>query len=148
MIPHSQRRIPIEVRRIRRAGRKIPSRKENLLWIVGAIKMESEFIELGVYYNQLEAEVVRGLLAENDIESHILKDDCGGMLPNLQSSEGVRLHVKKDDLDQAQKIVGTQQALTFGGDSTDDTAETWTCGNCGEVLEPQFTDCWNCGSHR
>jgi hypothetical protein len=22
----------------------------------------------------------------------------------------------------------------------------WTCGDCGEVLEPQFTSCWRCGA--
>jgi hypothetical protein len=23
---------------------------------------------------------------------------------------------------------------------------SWTCPQCGEVLEPQFTQCWRCGS--
>ena len=22
----------------------------------------------------------------------------------------------------------------------------WTCGQCGELLEPQFTTCWRCGA--
>jgi hypothetical protein len=22
----------------------------------------------------------------------------------------------------------------------------WTCGQCGEQLEPQFTSCWRCGA--
>lgn len=24
----------------------------------------------------------------------------------------------------------------------------WTCSRCGEVLEPQFAQCWNCGAPR
>ena len=24
----------------------------------------------------------------------------------------------------------------------------WTCGGCGERLEPQFTQCWRCGALR
>jgi len=24
----------------------------------------------------------------------------------------------------------------------------WTCRQCGEVLEPQFAECWNCGAPR
>jgi hypothetical protein len=24
--------------------------------------------------------------------------------------------------------------------------EPWTCPSCGERLEPQFTQCWRCGS--
>ena len=26
--------------------------------------------------------------------------------------------------------------------------EPWTCNRCGEVLEPQFAQCWNCGTPR
>jgi rubrerythrin len=26
--------------------------------------------------------------------------------------------------------------------------EPWTCRHCGEVLEPQFSQCWNCGAAR
>jgi predicted amidophosphoribosyltransferase len=26
------------------------------------------------------------------------------------------------------------------------THDTWTCPQCGEEIEPQFTACWNCGS--
>jgi hypothetical protein len=22
----------------------------------------------------------------------------------------------------------------------------WTCSDCGEQLEPQFTQCWRCGA--
>ena len=25
---------------------------------------------------------------------------------------------------------------------------TWRCPSCGEVIEGQFTDCWNCGQAR
>ncbi len=27
-------------------------------------------------------------------------------------------------------------------------ATAWTCPNCGEKLEPQFTSCWKCGTKR
>ncbi|PLX13436.1 MAG: hypothetical protein C0594_01190 [Marinilabiliales bacterium] len=26
--------------------------------------------------------------------------------------------------------------------------EMWTCNDCGEKIEPQFTHCWNCGAER
>ena len=25
---------------------------------------------------------------------------------------------------------------------------SWECGNCGELSEDQFTECWNCGKSR
>jgi hypothetical protein len=27
-------------------------------------------------------------------------------------------------------------------------APAWTCAGCGECIEGQFTDCWNCGRMR
>ena len=110
--------------------------------------MALDYVELGVYYSQLEAEVVKGLLAENGIEVRISKDDCGGMMPNLQISEGVRLHVERSELDKAQQIVANNASLTSNTETDHEAAETWTCSNCGEVLEPQFTDCWKCGTQR
>lgn len=26
--------------------------------------------------------------------------------------------------------------------------DAWVCGTCGETLEPQFAQCWNCGASR
>jgi rubrerythrin len=26
--------------------------------------------------------------------------------------------------------------------------DSWTCAVCGELLEPQFSQCWNCGASR
>ena len=26
--------------------------------------------------------------------------------------------------------------------------ETWKCGRCGEDIEGQFSECWNCGESR
>jgi hypothetical protein len=28
------------------------------------------------------------------------------------------------------------------------SGDPWTCRQCGEVLEPQFAQCWNCGALR
>jgi hypothetical protein len=26
--------------------------------------------------------------------------------------------------------------------------DSWVCAGCGELLEPQFSQCWNCGAGR
>ncbi len=26
--------------------------------------------------------------------------------------------------------------------------DRWTCPECGQALEPQFTQCWHCGAYR
>jgi hypothetical protein len=32
--------------------------------------------------------------------------------------------------------------------STDSVNKSWKCTNCGEQVEGQFTECWNCGKSR
>lgn len=110
--------------------------------------MQAEFVELDIYFHQLDAEVIKGLLAENGIESRISSDDCGGMMPNLQFSEGVRLHVARNDLLGARELIRDCQKSTKYIDSDAQAEGNWACSNCGEILEAQFTDCWNCGSSR
>lgn len=44
------------------------------------------------------------------------------------------------DAPRAQRLIG--ETLPREGAS----GEVWTCPGCGEVLEPQFRQCWQCGA--
>ena len=89
-----------------------------------------------------------------------------GHLRNILEAEGIRCFVKNEflaggagelpptecwpelwveraiDHKRAEQLV--QEALQAG--AFEDS--TWTCAECGEVLQPQFTACWKCGSLR
>jgi hypothetical protein len=56
------------------------------------------------YLNKMEAELAKGLLASEDIDSVIQADDCDGMRPNLWLS-GVRLLVRPEDVARADKVL-------------------------------------------
>lgn len=56
------------------------------------------------YLNPMEAELAKGLLASEDIESMVQADDAGGMRPSLWMS-GVRLLVRSEDAARADKIL-------------------------------------------
>ncbi|MCC5810738.1 MAG: DUF2007 domain-containing protein [Ectothiorhodospiraceae bacterium] len=45
------------------------------------------------------------------------------------------------DYERAERLIREAQAPSSGG-------EGWTCPGCGERLEPQFTECWQCGRSR
>jgi len=47
------------------------------------------------------------------------------------------LCVDDDDFEEAKRIV--DDALS------DKDLPVWKCDACGEVIEGQFTECWNCG---
>jgi hypothetical protein len=61
------------------------------------------------YLNTMEAEMAKGLLASQDIESVIQADDLGGMRPSLWLS-GVRLLVRPEDAARADKFLTEEVA--------------------------------------
>ncbi len=52
-----------------------------------------------------------------------------------------------DDRDFARADVLLREFL-HGATGRNASHETWRCTHCGEQLEGQFTDCWNCGVSR
>ncbi len=107
--------------------------------------MNVELRELVICQNDLEAEIIKGLLQENLIEVYIQKDDCGGMNPQLQITEGIKVLVPSDQYQMAETLIKSYQASSDTGDSRE---KTWQCVSCGEILEIQFSDCWKCGTPR
>ena len=50
--------------------------------------------------------------------------------------------VDDDDAPRALRLIGeTLPSAALGG-------ECWDCPGCGESLEPQFRQCWQCGARR
>ena len=68
--------------------------------------MEGEqLVVAGEYSNKIEAELAQGALAAAEIESIVAADDAGGLQPNLLVGEGVKVIVRAEDLDEAQRIL-------------------------------------------
>jgi hypothetical protein len=59
-----------------------------------------------------------------------------GELPMLETWP--QLYV--EDADEPRALRALARAQTAPGGSP------WTCADCGEELEPQFTACWRCGA--
>ncbi len=105
--------------------------------------MAGRFIVLEVFNSEAEAEMSRGQLEASGIEALVSKDDAGGMRPHLQLSQGVRLLVSQENVEVAREILhkyDSNQESDLGN------TETWQCTGCGETLEGQFTECWQCGT--
>jgi hypothetical protein len=62
-----------------------------------------------------------------------------GEIPFLECAPQIWLHNALDE-GRARELI-TQLRSPVSG-------EPWTCAQCGEVLEPQFAQCWNCGRSR
>ncbi len=67
--------------------------------------MPKVFVTISSFSNEIEAQIAKGKLEASGIESVIVKDDCGGAYPVLQSIQGVNLKVRENDTDLALDIL-------------------------------------------
>jgi hypothetical protein len=63
---------------------------------------------------------------------------AAGDLPMMETWP--QLYVADDDEPRALRALARAEAFQGGS--------PWTCEECGENLEPQFTTCWRCGHER
>ena len=67
-------------------------------------------------------------------------EESGGVIGHIDLPQG-SIWVNKSDESRAEDILKDIKDEPSSG-------ERWTCPSCGEVLEPQFEVCWNCGAAR
>ena len=91
-----------------------------------------------------EAHLIKGMLEAEGIHASVLGDQLYGAYGELPVLPTV--WVLEDTLaGEADRLV-----IDFlrGNAARRHGHERWTCAHCGENLEGQFTDCWNCGEAR
>ena len=81
----------------------------------------------------------RNVLLMAGIQSELRNQYLAGALGDLPMLETwPQLFV--DDADETAALRALARA------DAEPRGASWTCETCGEVLEPQFTSCWRCGS--
>ncbi len=87
---------------------------------------------VSIFQNILEGSGIKCWLKNEFLSAGI------GEIPPIESWP--QLCVDDDDYPEAKRIV----------DETLSERETaaWKCDSCGEEIEGQFTECWNCGKNR
>ncbi len=75
------------------------------------LKMEEERPELNTvirtFANEIEAQVAQAVLDANGIDSFLIRDDAGGMMPWLQWLHPIRLVVREGDSMEAVELLDT-----------------------------------------
>jgi hypothetical protein len=93
-----------------------------------------------------EAHLVKGYLESAGITVVVSGEDIAGLqgLLPVGSETSPAVWVADQDYTQAEALVATflQEPSALAG------ATHWRCPTCGEDLEPQFTECWQCGTSR
>ena len=69
--------------------------------------MSNEVVVLKTFNNEIEAGMAQQVLQEAGMTAFVSKDDAGGMEPQLQRTNGVRLIVIRADAERAHKLLKT-----------------------------------------
>lgn len=84
---------------------------------------EIEIIVLRKYVSEVEATMAHLVLEAHNIPSAVMRDNAGGMIPSMAILYPVRLAVRRDDADEARRILDTEAPLPAedgGGETVDD----------------------------
>ena len=94
--------------------------------------------------NFLEAQLLKKLLEENEIdciskgESSMGSGAAAGEIPPALMKNTLHIFDQKDE-DKAKQLI--KDYLNYSGLEKD-----WVCQNCGETVEKEFAQCWNCSA--
>lgn len=95
-----------------------------------------------------DAHLLRGLLESAGIQAVVRGDDFvplqGGGLFHLETRPS--LWVLDEDFPPALEIVREYGSREIPAEGNADASGAWVCPGCGEQVETQFTECWNCGT--
>ena len=70
------------------------------------------YIVVATYSNEIDAELGQASLSAAGIESFLKYEDTGHMMPVLQHTEGVKLYVLPENLEEAKTILTSQAEET------------------------------------
>ncbi len=92
-----------------------------------------------------DATLVKNLLESAGIESFLLDEQMGRLIPSYISAFGagaVKVAVRPADADESREVLSASRE--FPPEETG----SWECPHCGEAIEAQFGACWSCQTPR
>ena len=97
--------------------------------------------------NEIDAQLVKGFLDEQGIESVVQGAALSNVIGEIPMTPETlpTLWVRDEDVDRAIDAIAGFKADAVPAQSA---APPWKCPKCGEEIESQFTECWNCGTSR
>jgi len=101
-----------------------------------------------VAQHHAEAHLVNGLLHSHGIDSEVRGEalfttvEASLVVPGASPEVWV---LNPNQISQAMDLV---RRFSKGETLSNSSGPSWQCPKCGETLEPQFTECWKCGTSK
>ena len=90
--------------------------------------------------------MIRLYLERNGVSAWLDNESIGTWAPHYSpggGSLGVKVMVSSADVARADELIKEMNA-----DEDGPPPQPWKCPECGEEIEGQFSQCWNCGMTR
>ena len=91
--------------------------------------------------SSLDVAHIRNVLVAAGIRSQMRNEYLAGAMGDLPLLE-IWPQLWVEDIDESRALI----ALSTVSEAA--CGPGWSCGRCGEALEPQFQSCWHCGTDR
>ena len=93
-----------------------------------------------------DAHLVKAYLAEQGIESVVQGEALSNILGEIPFTRETlpSVWVREEEYESARGALAHFRDDVVASQS----GTPWKCPTCGERIEPQFTECWNCGASR
>ena len=99
-----------------------------------------------VAQHHAEAHLVEGLLRSHGIDGEVRGEALFTTVEAASMIPGAAPEVWVSNPDQVPQALDLVRRFSKGEDLPQSSGPSWQCPKCCETLEPQFTECWKCGT--
>lgn len=103
-------------------------------------------LKVFVAQNPVQAHLVQGILEAEGIDAEVRGEALFTTLQGGSAMPATLPTVWISDDDQAIQARALVERFSGSELPVAVALAPWLCADCGELHEPQFTQCWNCGS--
>ena len=96
--------------------------------------------------HQAQAHLVENLLRSNGIGAHVVGESLLNTIPGASVIPGTAPEVWVLDSEQGPSAIALIRSFLSGQALPEASGPAWTCPDCAEVHESQFSNFWKCGA--
>lgn len=104
-----------------------------------------QIVDVYTAENGVEAHFLRGLLAGQEIDAHVVEDTLQSSLPMVAAPH---LWVHQADADRAREILKEWEQGRCIPRNDDRPPPVWICPTCGAEVDDELDLCWHCQTPR